>query len=191
MRSSYIENDYGSLLASFVKVFRPSVVHDFGVLDGYSSSCFIEGLNSIGLGGKIFLVDMFEDYPYKSSEEKWVRDNIERGEGDDIDVSFIRGNVFDDDVVSKFEDGSLEFIHIDLSNNGDKLDMFFEKYANKMKDSCFIIAEGGSKERDSVGWMVENRKPPIREFLSNLVGYDMFVFEPFPSLTILRKTCLV
>jgi len=187
MRSSYKENCYGNLLSSLVEIYKPSVIHDFGVLDGYSSINFVNGMNNIDKDCKIILIDLFEDYEHKSSTESDVSHRVNFKAEENVTVDIIRGDVFSDKILSLFEDNSMEFIHIDLSNDGYKLKKFFELYSIKMKKKCNILLEGGSSERDDVNWMSKYNKQPIHEFLDNLSSYEKFTFEPFPSLTIMKK----
>jgi hypothetical protein len=50
------------------------------------------------------------------------------------------------------------------------------------------VFEGGSAERDAVGWMREFKKPPlapaVRELRRSYPQWSFTVLQPFPSMTI-------
>jgi predicted O-methyltransferase YrrM len=50
MESSYAVNNYGELFEGIVRVEQPSSIVEFGILEGYSTSCFLRGLIANGKG---------------------------------------------------------------------------------------------------------------------------------------------
>ena len=64
---------------------------------------------------------------------------------------------------------------------------------SKISDNGVIILEGGSVERDNVGWMVKYNKTKINPYICELInkGYNILIIDKMPSMTIIKKKLLV
>lgn len=186
MQSSYRPNNFGELLYSIVRLYQPARCVELGCLEGYSSVHIARGLKA-NQRGHLTVIDLFEDYPFNSAESTTLLQNLAKhGVGDYCDC--LKGSAFVESDA--FPSGSIDFLHIDISNDGDVLEKIFNAWAPKLTDSAIIVFEGGSAERDQIGWMKEYDKRPIQDYLTSEKFTEIFhhfIFDPFPSLTICKK----
>lgn len=190
IRSSYSQNNYGSIFRALILAKRPRLVVECGVLDGYSAFNIAHALRfnerERGIMSEFYAFDLWDDYEYK------------HGNYDDVAkfllahdlhryVNLCKGDAFE--VVDKFKNRFIDFLHIDISNDGDKLLRVLDVWGELIGYDGIIAFEGGSKERDE-GWIKKYGHKPIRESLDDPKVYenwDVQIFEPFPSLTLLWR----
>jgi hypothetical protein len=123
--------------------------------------------------------DLFEDYVYKHADKEALLHRFPT-------VEFEKADFFESEDL--FEDEEIDFLHIDISNDGDVYEHAVNNYLPKLTPSGLIVLEGGSKERDNIDWMVKYNKRPIRPFLLYTPGdWTYITLQPFPSLTIIQK----
>ncbi|MCG8604177.1 hypothetical protein MJD09_04145, partial [bacterium] len=94
------------------------------------------------------------------------------------------------EVSSKYQDKTIDLLHVDISNDGDILQRCLEIWHPKLKVQSTLILEGGSKERDVIDWMQKFSKTPIQSFVQSewfTEHYQAVVMQPFPSLTLARR----
>lgn len=189
MRSSYLANGLGHLLTHEVVVRDPKVLVELGVLDGYSTLCIAEGLQSIDSKSKLDSYDLFEDYKFKHGDMKSVKEMLARHDLGDY-VNLIHGDAYK--VHANYPNYCIDFLHIDISNTGKIVHDMMELWHPKMSEFGCIIFEGGSQERDEIEWMKKYDKPSIRHELEHnkiiKECYSYHTFDTFPSLTILTPT---
>jgi len=186
LKSSYQKHNYWVKFYQLVLNKKPDLIVEMGILEGYSLFSFARGCVE-NRKGKIVAIDLFEDYPYHHSRYDDIKSKLEKW-GMDKCVYLHKGDAFNLDL--KFDDKSIDLLHIDLSNTGDKIEKLLLNYYHKMKDDGIILFEGGSKSRDNIPWMNDYKCVPIapileKEELTKL--YDFFVIENYPSLTICYK----
>lgn len=193
VQSSYFQNDYGSLFYSLVKLYRPSKVVELGTFYGYSGLFIAKGLaENKSSKSELNLIDLWSDYEYRhcsmdETKTTFLKNNL-------LDLPNCKINFINHDALtsaSLFQDNSIDFLHIDISNDGEKLQNILRSYQPKLSKSInsIIVIEGGSNERDDVEWMRAYKKPKIRDWLGSSwveSNFTHFTFSPFPSLTILR-----
>jgi predicted O-methyltransferase YrrM len=187
MRSSYKKNDYGKLFEALATIHQPKVIVECGVLDGYSLISFARGCPTAQIWG----FDLFEDYEHNhGSRDAILSEFWDEGLAPCLDL--VKKDAFE--AAEDFEDESVDILHIDISNDGDNLRRMFQCWYGKVKKDGLIIFEGGSEERDNIGWMKKYNKTPIKEAKDSLAfdcyedGMLEFVtLVPFPSLTIVRR----
>jgi predicted O-methyltransferase YrrM len=192
MRSSYIENNYGEVLKAYILNWRPSTLVELGVLDGYSTIAIGEAIKEMnflyGMTSKLDAYDLFEDYEFKHGNKEEVEKVIaEKGLTDCIRV--IKGDAYQ--VHTKYDDNTIQFLHVDISNTGDTLKTILQNWCPKIIQRGLVMFEGGSDERDHNEWMTKFNKPPIKMALET----DKFVndnyiygsYWAYPSLTVLLK----
>lgn len=153
IESSYKYNNLGKTLYEFVVYEKPKIVIDFGVLDGYSTVALAMGCKHNGFG-KVKVYDLFEDYEYNHAQlGRLVRNLKEYGLLDWVEIE--KRNFFD--WVKDPE--HFDLIHIDISNTGDILDIIWDN----LRDKGTVLFEGGSEQRDKVGWVMKYNKKPINQ----------------------------
>lgn len=191
MRSSYQENNYGNVFRALILAHKPKLVVECGVLDGYSTFYIANALRfnvQRGIKSEFFAYDLWEEYEYKHGDFEEVREMLEKQHLDGF-VNLTEGDAFE--VAEVFDDNSVDFLHMDISNHGDKLLKTLDVWSDKISKDGIIAFEGGSKERDNVEWMVKYGFPSIREELINnpivYNNWDIQIFDPFPSMTLLYK----
>lgn len=168
VESSYKYNNLGKTLYEYVLYEKPDVVIDFGVLNGYSTIALAMGCKFNGKG-KVKVYDLFEDYEYNHSNfAKLVKNIDEYGLRDWVEIE--KANFFD--WVKDPE--QFDLAHIDVNTTGDILDII-----GTLKGKGTVLFEGGSEQRDRVGWMMKFNKKPIRQS-----KVEFQVINPlFPSIS--------
>lgn len=192
MRSSYKDKNYGAVLSSLVIGKRPELCVEFGVLDGYSTIHIASAIkfnrDSFGIDGQLWCWDLWDSYEYNRGSQEEVQERID-SYGLAPFVKLSKGDAFE--VSGIFPYNSIDFLHFDISNDGDILKKMIQIWGPKMKPYGMIAFEGGSEERDNIEWMIEYNKKPIREELKNNKtikdDFHYFVMTAFPSMTILQK----
>ncbi len=180
LRSSYKEHGYGFLFYALTRALKPELCVEIGVLQGFSLLSVAAALrdNEVGI---VHGFDLFEEYPYRHEKYDIVSDRIPTF-GLDRWSTVERSDAFE--VSNKFSE--VDFLHVDISNNGDTFRQVFEQWAGKVKKA--MLFEGGSESRDQVEWMIKYDKPSIVQALdeirANYPEWDIYVIEPYPSLTI-------
>jgi len=194
MRSSYRANNFGLIFTQTVLLRMPKIVVDLGVLNGYSTVHLATAVKhlkeSMGFDSHVYAYDLFSGYEYKHGLKDCVIRETERYDLQDF-VTVTEMDAFE--AYKDFEDETVDLIHLDISNDGDKINKFLTLWNSKINPLYgIVLLEGGSEERDNISWMVEYNKPSIRkELFSNVIiknEYNVFIYNQFPSLTMLMKT---
>lgn len=198
MRSSYIENDYGTLIENYIKAWQPSSFVELGVLDGYSTMHIARGIKWLEkyrhYKPQFDSYDLFDDYEFKHGKQEEVQSLIDQ-EGLTSYVNLKKGNAYEvhrnyPDMVLDSVRG-IEFIHIDISNTGETVRSLMDLWHPKIGQRGLVLIEGGSDERDNVEWMKKYDKPSIKEEIKSnpLINkyYQYGTYWAFPSLTVLLR----
>lgn len=191
MYSSYKDNDFGTVLYNMVTVYPPAVAVELGVLEGYSTYHIARGLRKNhevhAANVKLDAYDLFENYPHRHSTEDVVKKNLKDGLSDWVNLEMIDAYK----VHDKYEDGSVYFLHVDLSNTGMVLRRIIQLWDRKMVIGGMICFEGGSEERDNVEWMKKYNAAPIRDEVENNPTiqrrYVYCTYLKYPSMTVFLK----
>lgn len=189
--SSYEDNNYGSVLRALVLGNQPQLVVECGVLNGYSTMYIANALRfnrkKRGIRSVFFAYDLFDSYEYKHGHIENVTEML-RTNNLDFDCNLHKADAFE--IYNDYEDGVIDFLHFDISNDGDTLLKMLDTWGRKINREGIIAFEGGSLERDN-GWIKKYDKRPIRhELINNPIVYknwDIQIFDPFPSLTLLWR----
>jgi hypothetical protein len=189
--SSYEENNYGSFFRALILGKQPQLVVECGVLDGYSTHYIANALRfnrkKRGIPSVFFAYDLFEDYEYRHGNLEDVEEMLHK-QNLQWDCNLLKVDAFK--IYKDYEDGVIDFLHFDISNDGDILLRMLDTWGRKIHKDGIIAFEGGSIERDR-GWIKKYNKKPIRpELLNNpdvFREWDIQIFDPFPSLTLLWK----
>jgi len=181
--SSYRENGYKWLFYGLARVYKPQVCVELGVLHGYSLCATAIGLKMNGVG-IVHGYDLWEKYPYRHTSMAATQQHVDQLKLADY-VRLYEADAYD--VPDLWEDGSVDWVHVDISNDGEVVDWALNAWRSKLREGGLILLEGGSEERDRVEWMVEYGKEPIVPTLARWGDvYEMYTFEPFPSLTVCK-----
>lgn len=172
--SSYEKSNYGDLFSGFMRVYQPKKVVELGTKAGYSAYHMARGLKANGKG-RLYCYDLWEKYPYHSVPKSVAVKNLRKFKNI---VTLKQRDAIGVDKLYK----SVDILHVDISNDGEKLGAIIPRWVNKVRQ--LIIIEGGSEERDKLNWMIKYKRPPIRPWLQK---YSHFTFEPFPSVTLINK----
>lgn len=180
LESSYKDHGYGIFLYALARALRPASCVELGVFQGFSLLSIAAALRD-NAHGKILGLDLFEDYPYRHESQERSRENIHRcGLGDRAEVRHADAFAPHDDLPG------VDWLHVDISNNGDTVRRLFGQWERRV--SQLVLFEGGSSERDRVGWMLDYRKPPIAPVIDDLrrryPAWRFAVLAPYPSMTL-------
>jgi hypothetical protein len=173
MRSSYAENNFGSILRALILAQLPRLVIECGVLDGYSAFHIAHALRfnaqKMKRQSEFIAYDLWEEYRYKHGNFNKV-------------ASMLR----EQNLLNKH----VNLHYGDISNDGDILRKTIDHWGPKMAHGGIIAFEGGSVERDNVEWMKKYDRNPIAPEVVNIsfdTEFDAQVFPMFPSMTLFFK----
>jgi predicted O-methyltransferase YrrM len=180
--SSYKRNGLGWVLYGLVRACKPKVCVEIGVLEGYST-IFIAAALSETFSGILYAYDLWEKYPHHHVDKRVAQGNLEKAGL----LPYVDLFTADAKEVPNRIEGPIDFIHIDISNDGDTYLWAMETFAHRICPKGIMVLEGGTQERDQVDWMVEHRKYPIRRALKEVSGWDYITIPLFPGMTIMRR----
>lgn len=180
LQSSYSDHGYGVFLYALARTLRPSSCVELGVFQGSSLLSVASALRDNG-HGTVVGFDLFEDYPYRHESQEKACDNI-RCCGLPEWAQLRRADAF----AAHEAFASVDWLHVDLSNNGDTVRRLFSQWESKV--SQVMLFEGGAAERDRVDWMLSHAKPPIAPAIEALrkehPEWRFMVLAPYPSMTL-------
>jgi predicted O-methyltransferase YrrM len=185
LQSSYKDHGFGFLFYALVRLLKPELCCEIGVLHGFSLLTVAAGLRDNG-NGAIHGYDLFDEYPYHHDSYENVSRRIKK-----FGLSRWASVHFSDAFqVAQLFNTEVDYLHIDISNDGDTYCKVFEQWNDKVRK--VILLEGGAAERDRVEWMVKYKKGPISDAIDKLTNkysdWNIFVLELYPSLTVaIRK----
>ena len=192
MRSSYKENNYGGVLRALIMAHLPRLVVECGVLDGYSTYHIAHALRfndaKRGVSSKFISYDLWENYPFKHGQFKEVATMLRENGLLNKYANLHYGDAFV--AAGNWDDNMVDFLHMDISNDGDILKRTLKVWGPKMTRGGIIAFEGGSVERDKVDWMKEYNREPIslvNVTIEKDTEWDIQILTPFPSMTLLFK----
>lgn len=177
IESSYVENDLGRTLYDIILKHKPKKIIEFGILYGYSTIAMAMALDEVGTG-HIYANDLFENYSFKHGTIEQVQKNIDRY-GLATYVTLGKKNF--DEWLKQPED--FDLLHVDVSNKGDIIERLYEAVKDQIARGSIVVFEGGSIERDNVGWMVKYK---CKKICDTTVPFEV-VDERFPSLSMIKK----
>ena len=184
MKSSYSINLYGDLIRSLILVNKPKSILEIGVLDGFSTLIIASTIKKIKLKSKFDAYDLFENYQYNSSKYEDVLSLIKKFKLSKY-VNLMNGDFLN--IHKNYKNNSMDFAHVDISNNGNTINYFFEYYDKIMKEGSIILFEGGSILRDEVHWMKKYINKTINNNSIINKKYNFITIDKYPSMTIFYK----
>ena len=135
-------------------------------MDGYSSLIIASTIKKLKLKSKFDSYDLFENYQFKSSRYEDVISLIKNFK---LKKNIILYHCDFSNIYKNYKTKSIDFAHIDISNNGDTIEYFFKYYDRIMKQGSIIIFEGGSIFRDKVKWMKKYKKENYESIYENKI----------------------
>lgn len=189
LESSYVENNFGEVFYNTLLAHKPFCAVELGSLHGYSMYHIARALKENSLfhqvHGHLNAYDLWEDYPYNHGSLSQVEALLKEKKLDEF-VSLFKADAFE--VYKEYEDNSVEFLHVDISNTGEIFNKIFDQWDSKICCRGLFLFEGGSEERDQVEWMIKYNKTPIRpailEHSEFNRRYDYGIYLKFPSLMV-------
>jgi predicted O-methyltransferase YrrM len=184
LASAYRDHGYGFLFYALARALRPATCVELGVYQGFSLLATAAALRD-NAHGSIEGLDLFDDYEFRHESLANAARNI-RANGLDRWARLQKADALR--AHERFD--AVDWLHVDISNNGDTYRHVFAHWAPKVGSA--MLLEGGSPARDRVGWMTQFHKPPIVPAIEALRGahpeWTIAVLAPFPSLTVaIRK----
>ena len=184
LASAYKDHGYGFLFYALARVLRPASCVELGVYQGFSLLATAAALRDND-HGSIEGFDLFDDYEFRHESLARASRNI-RANALESRARLHQADALEADA--RFT--ALDWLHVDISNNGDIFRRIFARWSPKV--SRVMLLEGGSPARDRVAWMTQFNKPAIVPALEEMRGahpeWTIAVLAPFPSLTVaIRK----
>jgi Methyltransferase domain len=180
LQSSYKDHGYGHLLYALARVMKPATCVELGVFQGFSLLSVAAALRD-NARGHIDGFDLFGDYPYRHVPASVTQANVDAA-GLNGRAHVHAADAFE--VHERFD--AVDWLHVDISNDGDSCRRLFEQWAPKVAQA--MIFEGGAPERDEVEWMRAYGKPPLAPAIDVLrrshPEWKFAVLSPYPSMTI-------
>jgi hypothetical protein len=194
--SSYRENNFGHIFYHHIISYPPAVCVELGVLHGYSTFHIAKGLKDAKEkyqnNGHLHAFDLWEDYKYKHGDMKEVQDLLDKEDLTEY-VTLYKEDAFE--AHKRFENDSVDVLHVDLSNDGKIFEKIFDLWDTKLRYGSLLMFEGGSEERDKVDWMINYKKKPIRPAILDHAElnrrYHYGIIRKFPSLSLFVKKIYV
>jgi hypothetical protein len=180
LESSYVARDYGSIFYALIRALNPTRAVEIGIFQGFSLLSAAAALRDNG-AGRIAGHDLFDAYPYRHADKEQVSRQIAAS---GLERWAVTHCCDERHVHERYN--TVDYLHVDVSNNGDTYRRVFEQWSRKVRQ--VILLEGGSAERDQVDWMRRYDKPAIGPALAEIgeryPNWSLTVLQPFPSLTI-------
>lgn len=179
MKSSYKNNlDYKDIFDTLCFLKNPQKIVEIGILDGYSLKAMADNVSS---SCQIDAYDIFEEFNGNGANKERLSQTFT--EYKNVNIQY--GDFYK--VIDNLCDESIDILHIDIANNGEVFEFALTKYITKIKRDGIIILEGGSKERDEIGWMNKYNKPKITPILNKYKDdFKIKIIGTLPSLTIIH-----
>jgi predicted O-methyltransferase YrrM len=180
--SSYRTNHLGCTLYNLVNEYQPFKIVEFGVFHGYSTVHMAQALKGLREFWRRQIVgyDLWDKYQYTHTTIDVASKNLERYLIDDV-VTLRQKDFFD--WIQEPEE--FDMLHLDISNCGDIIELALTKLSDQIARGAIVVFEGGSRERDHYGWMLQHKRRPINP-LRNKFRFE--IINPlFPSMSLMRK----
>lgn len=184
LASAYQDHGYGFLFYALARSLKPATCIELGVYQGFSLLSTAAALRDNDRG-TIAGFDLFDDYPFRHETFANATRNIAANGLEDY------AQIHKADALTAHERfTAVDFLHVDVSNDGDTYRRIFSQWAQKARG--VILLEGGSLDRDRVGWMTRYDKAPITRALEEIrrehPQWSLSVLAPFPSVTVALRT---
>tara|TARA_R110002020_G_scaffold37124_4_gene111990 strand:+ start:27488 stop:28078 length:591 start_codon:yes stop_codon:yes gene_type:complete len=177
--SSYSVNELGISIYEYVIKKKPNTVIELGTLHGYSAICIGLALKDNGFG-KLTCYDLWDDYEFTHTSLDKTLKTIKQFGLDDI-ITVKSGDALE---WCKSPD-DFDLLHLDISNDGDKIKTVYHLLQDKVESGSDILFEGGTRERDETTWIKKYGFTPIYS-VKDEVGYHI-LDERYPGLSLITS----
>ena len=181
--TSWGSQEYSLYFYGVIRGLRPDICVELGTYEGFSAYWIASGL-MCNAKGRLHCYDLWEDYPFTHCEMKVAKENLKN-----LPVNLFKMDT--KDVHLLYKDNTVDFLMIDISNDGDIYKEYLRNWYPKLTKRSIVLAEGGIPERDEVEWMKKYNKSPIAKTLRQdpfiLSHYDYAISETFPGVTMFTK----
>lgn len=180
--SSWTHDFFPLFLYNSVRYLKPDVCVELGTLAGYSAFCISTALVD-NCKGHLECYDLWEQYPYHHATKAEATTNLFG-----LPVVLKQQDAYT--AVDNYKDASVDFLMIDISNDGDTYKKLLTDWYYKLSSHATVVLEGGCKERDEVEWMIKYNKKPIQSVFKDkdiLEKYALTNIGCFPSITIAQR----
>ena len=183
VRSSYKSGmQFNEFFRFVVWQMQPQRIIEFGILDAYSLSAFVENAPR---NCKITAYDIFDQFNGNHANYQEITKKFEKNEN--VDIKY--GDYYK--IHELIPNKSVDIIHIDIANDRTVYEFAIKHYLPKLTKNGILILEGGSSERDQVPWMKTYNKLSIAPYVE-VLGYSkdlrVNVIDSFPSITIISNS---
>ncbi len=181
--NSWSSHEYTLFFYGVIRGLRPDICVELGTFEGFSAYWIASGLFCNGKG-TLDCYDLWEDYPYNHASMATAENNLAN-----LPVKLTKMDAAA--VHHLYKDKSVDFLMVDLSNDGKTYMEYLVNWYPKLSDRAIVLMEGGTPERDKVDWMCRYDKVPIGKVLRQhqfiLAHYNYAITETFPGITMLTK----
>jgi len=180
--SSYADNGIGKVLYEYVIDKKPNIVIELGTLHGYSAICIGLALRDNGFGS-LTCYDLWEDYEFTNTSMDNTKSVIDKFNLSDL-VELKKQDAIE--WCKNPED--FDLMHVDISNDGDKIEKIVELLTANINNGSHILFEGGTEERDKDSWIEKYGFKPITS-VRDKIKYEIIVSE-WPGLSLVTSESL-
>jgi predicted O-methyltransferase YrrM len=180
--TSWTHEFFPLFLYNSVRYTKPDLCVELGTLAGYSAFCIATALVD-NCKGHLECYDLWEQYPYNHVTKQEAFQNL-------MGLPVVLNQQDAYYAVKNFKDASVDFLMVDISNDGDTYKRILTDWYQKLSSHATVILEGGCVERDEVEWMVKYNKKPIQSVFKDkdiLEKYAITNIGCFPSITIAQR----
>ena len=180
--TSWTHDFFPLFIYNAIRYNKPNVCVELGTLEGYSAYCIAQGLVD-NMKGHLECYDLWDDYEYKHCTRKLCAQNLA---GMPVILRQKDAMIVHED----YEDGTVDFLMVDISNDGDKYKSILMNWHDKLTSRATVMLEGGCQDRDKVDWMVKYNKTPIHPIFHDqdiIDRYSLTNLGCFPSITVALK----
>lgn len=175
--SANAAHDLGASIYDTVLALKPTVVVEFGVLNGYSTLAIAQALRD-QQSGHLWSYDLWEDFPFNHGNFDEVTRVIEDAGLSDV---VTLGKM---DFWKWIEQPSaFDLLSLDIANDGATIRAVAGRLEDQIANGASILFEGGTDERDRAWWMEKFCREPIAPLRERL-GFRV-IDDRFPSWSLM------
>lgn len=180
--STFRDGSYDLFFYGLIRGLQPRLCVELGTYAGKSASLVGEGLLHNGFG-ELHCYDLWDLYSFNHVNKDEAQKNTKG-----LPVYLHQEDA--ETVFAHYQYESVDYLFIDISNNGDTYRKYLRSWYLKLKPNAVVVMEGGIPERDAVEWMIKYRKPPIMEAFNDEFIKDHYSFSVvpiFPGMSVFRR----
>ncbi|WP_354569143.1 class I SAM-dependent methyltransferase [Glaciihabitans sp. UYNi722] len=122
-----------------ISATRPRTIVELGTHNGFSFFVFAEAVKRLGLGTRLFAIDSWQGDDQAGFYGEDVYQSVVRIASKDYADSTELIRSYFSDAVSRFEDGSIDLLHIDGRHGYEDVREDFETYRPKLSSRAVVV----------------------------------------------------